>query len=363
MKLLKRGLTIRGDSLYCPLALSLDSYGNCEADCHHCYFRRLNYVWGQDLKPLDIEVFQKTVTNGISNKNPRSALAWALKKKKTVRFGNKADPFQNAELEHHASEQVMKILIQHGWSFMIQTMFTENMMLHEDLIVDNKDLIVVCPIISPGAESDWEILERKRTTPIPQRIEHLVRLNRKGVETGVNGEPFIPGYHTVDQFEDIVKRLKASGIKSYNTYSFHFNDFVAKRLHNIGIDIEKIWFHNQDKQWKIILTQLLAIAKKHDLILGCPDFVNSGSHQERTNTCCGVNVPNPTTFNIINWKRGILAGKPPEDVFEESWDGVGDKEEGREVFLGKSKDMYTLKDCDCFEGNLFPSKKEGLGFD
>ena len=31
-KLLQSGLTVRGDSVYCPLAFSLDSYWNCLTD-------------------------------------------------------------------------------------------------------------------------------------------------------------------------------------------------------------------------------------------------------------------------------------------------------------------------------------------
>jgi hypothetical protein len=122
----------------------------------------------------------------------------------------------------------------------------------------------------------------------------------------VNGEPFIPGYHTVDQFEDTLKLLKAYGIKSYNTYNLHLNDFVAKNLHQIGIYIEKIWYHNRDEEWRPILRQLIDLAQRYDIILGCPDFVNSGSYTEQSNTCCGVTVPIPCTFNLMTWKKLLL---------------------------------------------------------
>jgi len=297
------------------------------------------------LKPLDIESFSRTLSNGLKNKNPRSSLAWALHHKKTIRFGNKADPFQSAERIHRVSGEVLKILEGHRWSFLIQTMFTEVMMDYFDDIVRMKDLCIVQPIISPGAESDWEVLERRCTTPVEDRIVHILLLKSNGVRVGVNGEPFIPGYHTVAQFRSLMRRLKSHGILNYNTYNFHFNDFVAKRLHGIGIDIEKIWFHNRDQYWKPILVQLIEIAKKYGIVLGCPDFVNSGLYRESTNTCCGVTVPNPTTFNLINFKRRILAGEDREEVFQSSWDGIGDLEQGRRVFDGKEPDMYSLKDC------------------
>ena len=336
---------IRGDSLYCPLSFSLDSYWNCEADCYHCYLRRLNYIWGKDLRPLDIENFQKILINGLKNKAPKTSLAYALQQKKTIKWGNKSDPFQSAEKKYKIAEAVFKNFRKLNWSFVIQTMFTENMMYYYDQIIESKDLCVIMPVISPGAELDWEILETKRTTPIQDRIKHIKILLQTGVSVGVNGEPFIPGYHTVEQFEDCIRRLKSAGIKSYNIYNLHFNDFVAKRLNSIEIDIERIWFYNQDHQWQLILQQLIDISKQYGIVLGCPDFVNSGQYVELTNTCCGISVSNPCTWNMATMKKKLLQGKTFEQAIEECWDNVGNYEKGIDAMLGKNTNVYSLKDC------------------
>jgi hypothetical protein len=177
-------------------------------------------------------------------------------------------------------------------------------------------------------------------------LYHIVKLRRQGVPIAVNGEPFIPGYHSVQEFEDMIKRLKSININRYNIYNYHFNAFVARRLNSVGIDIEKIWYHNQDKQWKPILQQLLDIAKKYDIILGCPDFVNAGiDYDQRCNTCCGVDVKNPTTFNTHTWIRMIQEGKDQETILRESWDGIGDYAQGRAVLVNKSSKFYTINDA------------------
>lgn len=338
------GLSIRGDSLYCPLSFSLDSYWNCLNDCWHCYLRRLNHVWGKDLRPTNIELFEKKLINGLKNSNPKSDLAWALKQKKTIRWGNKADPFQPIERKYKVSEKIFNILFELEWSFVVQTMCTEIMMDYIDWIIICKDFCFIQPIISPGAEKDWEILERKRTTPIQDRFDHLRLLKNKGVNVAVNGEPFIPGFHTLNDFEDVLKRLKSEGIKNYNTYNFHFNDFVAKRLLDIGLDIMAIWEGNQDDKWKPIQQSMIDLAKKYDIILGCPDFVNSGSYFQPVNTCCGIDVPNPSTFNVHTWKRGIQL--KDNFIFPRSWDNIGNYEEGKKVFEGNTSKFYTLKDID-----------------
>jgi len=351
MKLLKKTLSMRGDSLYCPLSLSLDTYGNCMTDCHHCYFRNLNKVWDDALKPADLSDLRSKLKNGPLNSNPKTTLAWALKQKKTIRVGNKTDPFQDVEKEFRVTKRAIRILQEFDWSFVLQTRHTETMMEYEHLLLRRKDLLTVMPVVSPGFEADWEIFERKRTTHPTSRLHHANQLQRKKVNVGVNGEPFIPGYHTVEDFEGMLKILKTYNIKSYNTYNFHFNAFVAKRIHGLpGIDIEKIWHYNQDEPWRKILRQLLDLSKKYDITIGCPDFVNSGRGWiEQANTCCGINVPNPCTFNTHYFKKYRQLGKTDERIIDLTYDGTGDLEQGKAIVDGSSKEFYNLEDAGAVE--------------
>jgi len=363
MKLLKNSITIRGDSLYCPLSLSLDSYGNCLTDCWHCYFRNLNHIWDQEIKPADIDLLEKKLSNGIKNKTPNSFLSHCLKNKKTIRWGNKSDPFQEVENKYKIAIEIFNLLIRLNWSFVIQTRFMHNLKKYEKYIFRafDKNLITIMPVISPGGEKDWEILERKRTTSIAERLKYSNFLIRKGIPLGVNGEPFIPGYHTIYDFENILKLLKDHCISSYNTYSFHFNAFVAKRLHKIGIDIEKIWYYNQDKEWKKILEKLIDLSKKYNIKLGCPDFVNSGKNYiEPSNTCCGINVPNPITFNTHYFKKYKQKGFSTEKIIQLTDDNSGDMELAKKIIDGEKCDFYTLEDAGFEKINTIKCKKLGL---
>ena len=59
-----------------------------------------------------------------------------------------------------------------------------------------------------------------------------------------------------------------------------------------------------DKKAEYWKKKLIDLSKKYDIILGCPDFANSGwDFKEQSNTCCGVHVDNPCTWNVITWKR------------------------------------------------------------
>jgi hypothetical protein len=189
-------------------------------------------------------------------------------------------------------------------------------------------------------------LEKGITPSIDDRLKIIKQYVQRGVPLGVGGEPFIPGLHTEQQFKDILKRLKAVGVKSYNTYNLHFNDHVAKQLGSIGLDIERIWHYNQDKQWRPILRRLCEIADRLGVVLGCPDFVNVSPHYvAKSNTCCGISVANPSRFNTDVWRRLLMKGKKPRWVLEKTWEGIGDKDAGKKILYGKSCEFFTMKDA------------------
>lgn len=343
------GLSIRGDSAYCPLCFSLDTYWECEPNCAHCYLRRMNRTWGRDLRPVNPEDLRKKLIAGMKATNPKSPLAWAIKNKNTIRFGNKSDPFQPAERIHKASEGALEVLEELGWTFIIQSHFTHIMEDYWGRLVrmGRRGDFLPMPVISPGAERDWEIFERKITSPVDHRLHFLRRFKREcpNADPGVNGEPFIPGYHTVEEFRDICKRLKSYGIRSYNTYFLHANDLVYKNFADLGLDIEKIWSMNRDEHWRPILHQLMNISVEMDITLGCPDFVNTGwKWRERNNTCCGLNVPNPCTFNTHTWKRLAQQGVSNDTIIETTWDGVGDLEFGGSILSGDTDSVFNFND-------------------
>lgn len=343
-RLLKTGLSVRSDYYYCPLAFQLNTYWNCEQACHHCFLRRLNRTWGTDLRPLDIELFLQIVKRGIQNENPKSPFAVALANRKTVYVGSKSDPYQPAEATHKVTRKALGILLHYGFSIVITTKFTTLLERDRNLFEKYKPQVTIMPLISPGLNKDWAVLEKKGTTHPLVRIEHAKKWKDWGFNVGVNGEPFIPGFHTVEDFAHICRLLKDAGIKSYNTYHLHFNDWNAKQMHSVGIDIEKVWKGNQEKPWRKTLLQLIQIAKETGIILGCPDFINSGEYQEETNTCCGIDVPNPCKFNMINWKKLKQWGLNDEAVLKATWDGVGSFEYGSRLLAGEIKNLYSLGD-------------------
>jgi hypothetical protein len=223
----------------------------------------------------------------------------------------------------------------------------------EDLFLKGKDNVHILTEITPGAEADWELFERKRTTPVEDRLQFTKVWQKRGIKVGVRGEPYIPGYHTLKQFRAILKRLKSYGLKSYNTYNLHINEYTIKRLYALGLDIEKIWTLNQDEHWSKLQKKLCKIADEEGIALGCPDFVNTGwGNIQETNTCCGIEVQNALTFNTHVWKTGMQIIYPTDaavqELLDKTWEGIGtdeDYKKGKQIISSKkSKDFYTLND-------------------
>lgn len=338
-------MTLRGDHYFCPLALQLSTYWNCENACHHCYLRRLNRTWGADLRPLDIAVLEKQLA-AAANSSGGSPLHTAIQKHKAIYVGAKSDPYQNAEREYHVTRRALQLLLHYRFPVVIATQFTANLMDDMDWMSRDRyrELITILPIVSPGMEKDWDLLEKRGTTPPADRLRHAKQFLEAGFNVGVNGEPFIPGFHTVEDFRRTVAAVRAAGIPSYNTYNLHFNDLVAKNLNSIGLDIAAIWEGNQDEPWRETLGQLIEVSRQEGIRLGMPDWVNSGDFAETANTCCGVNVSNPCTFNYPTWKRLKAQGLSDADVLAQSWDGVGNLEYGAQLLKGEVDGMYSLND-------------------
>lgn len=354
----KSCMCIRGDHLNCPLPMTLEAYWNCSADCLHCISRRLNKVWGQEQRAANPEVVRETLDKALQAKAPKTILGQALKAKKAMWIGRKSDPYQPDELRMKVTQRLVQILKKRDWPFVLHSRFLSNALRDEALLLSADHLCTMLVEVTPGGESDWELFERKRTTSPGCRLRIARRWQRKGMYVGVRGEPFIPGYHTPAQFRDMCKRLKSHDLRSYNTYNLHMNEYTLKRLHEAGLDIERIWEHNQDRLWRPIQQELCQIAKEEDIILGCPDFVNVPKDwRARTTTCCGVSVPNAFKFNTHYWRRLIQRGKTPEEVWQETWEGIGteeDKARAQVILTGKSKDFYTMEDAGICSTELDP---------
>lgn len=349
MREYKNPITIRKAHLTCPLPLALEAYWACEADCLHCMGRRLNKIWGEEQRAADPDNVTEKLQRALRNKHPRSVIAQALHAKKVLWIGRKSDPYQPIEMALEVTRQLLKSLVDMEWPFIVCSKYVANAKRDEDILLEAGELATFLIEITPGLEADWHLFEHARTTPIHRRLRIARHWQKKGMNIGVRGEPFIAGYHTVRQFRETLRLLKSYGLKSYNTYTLHMNEYTMKRLYAAGLDIERIWEHNQDVLWGPIQKKLCQVADEEDIILGCPDFVNVPTDwKSKTNTCCGVDIPGAFTFNTHHWCGMVQDGIKSCDVIDETWEGIGkdeDKLTAKGILTGSSEYYYTMKDA------------------
>jgi DNA repair photolyase len=311
--------------------------------------RRLNKIWGEEQRASDPQKIAKKLMDSQKIEHPKSPIATAMKLRKTLWIGRKSDPYQPIELSLNVTRGIVRTLVDLNWSYVICTRYPSNAIKDKNLFLRNPKLCSVLIEITPGEESDWEIFERERTDPIDKRLKIARTWKACGINIGIRGEPFIAGYHTTAQFRSVLKRIKSYGINSYNTYNLHMNEYTLKRLHSIGLDIERIWNHNQNAIWGKLQRELCQIADEEGVCLGCPDFVNQPANRiSMCNTCCGVNVPNPFKYNTHSWRNQILNGGQKTKVLQDSWESIGnadDKSRASTIIFGRSKDLFTMKDA------------------
>jgi len=343
------GLTIRGDALSCPLAFGLDTYYGCPYDCVHCTFLGLNAVWGHgEDRALDLGWLVDMLDRGLRNEHPRSALACAIRGRKTVRVGNKYDPFPPYEDKLGIARAAIEVLLERGFQVKVETKAVDRML---GAVTERwtPDSAIITTTIHVGLDEDWDRLEGRRVPSPARRLEVLRDFALEGYQVGVSAEPFLAGHHTVEQYGRYLDTLLEYGVHRTNVYNLRLNAFVAKRLAGAGYDIERIWAENEDGCWRVTLGHLIEAAEERGMILGCPDFVNAGRSQTRSNTCCGVDVARPCTFNWHTWRRiGIESGLVTVEDLRLSYDGVGDLGVGLVQFLEGSQDFYTLDDTGVF---------------
>lgn len=234
------------------------------------------------------------------------------------------------------SAQALYVLKAHDWEVKIET---KNPPPLGEINLPRRSIITTT--ITVGMDDDWNLFERRLTPSPSERLRRLGEYAAEGYQVAVTTEPFIPGYHEIKQFFDLVELAQSLGINRFNAYNLQLTPFNVKRLIELGLDMERIWDFSQDELWKPILQELLSI----DAIVGCPDFANAGGFVPGANTCCGVDVENPCTFNSVNWRRiAMLEGEVTWDDFRGSWDGVGDYSLGVALFTGEAGGYYTLAD-------------------
>jgi hypothetical protein len=265
-----------------------------------------------------------------------------------MRVGNRYDPLPPVESEQRIARGALEILADLDWEIKLESKNAALMLEYSDRLIGMG--AIISTTVLTGLDDDWRLLEARVPSSPTDRLEAMERFVDAGLQVGVLAEPFIPGYHTVAQWFEFLLELKSYGINRVNVYNLKMNSYNVRRLLELDLDVERILDHSDDETWGGILFQLLAAAAELGIHCGCPDFVNAGRVKPTTNTCCGVDVTAPCTFNLVNWRaKGLENGRVTMSDFLDSWDGVGDINKGWSQFNGQAENLYSLTDTGLFE--------------
>lgn len=193
---------------------TINPYTGCIHGCHYCYARFMKRFSGID------ERWGRFVRVKV---NAPELLSREIKRKKKaeVWISGVCDPYQPVEDRYKLTRQCLKILMENGWPFVVQT--KSPLILRDlDLLRSHPDLDVYMTITTE--DDDIRRLFEPYAPPVDARIDALKRLHQEGIRTHIMIAPILAGAEGLfEKTKDIVHSVLIDRI------NYHYADWVYRK--------------------------------------------------------------------------------------------------------------------------------------
>jgi DNA repair photolyase len=358
--------------IFCPVPFTLDSFAGCPHNCRYC-FSYFNYILNEATKKkvfeetkegVDIEHIRRIFNNNPRNEKERE-LCEFVKRKIPVHWGGITDPFSRFEEEKKISIQILKILAENDYPFIVST---KNHRLvngeYYEALKECKKAIVQVSLISLNPR-----LERLETDPeikIANRLEMIEKASKVATKVIVRLQPFIP-FFCEEGLEDLIKAVSERGAKAITLEFLKFSQFsLADPLLNktikeisevLGYDLENYYRNFGRKQegdiqlypkFKIpTIIKAKDLAHKYGMEFYCAD--NELRDMGDGPICCGINGTEKGFERTSNCNINKLIFKAKEKGCVSSKD-----------FEENDKDLFSNISCDWLNVGDYKNRNKRL---
>jgi DNA repair photolyase len=187
---------------------SLNPYRGCQFACNYCDAITEKYLVHEKVKDFSRIIYAKTNAPELLKKETKKA------KRDVVALSGVTDPYQPAERKYGLTRKMLEILRDNGFPVLIGT--------KSDLVLKDID------VLSKISEKSWcavfitIITFNKKLLPLlepfapppERRLEAVRKLNKAGVQAGVDFTPIIPYILDDDKnIEEVIKKAAEAGAR------------------------------------------------------------------------------------------------------------------------------------------------------
>lgn len=353
------GLRFNSQFYFCPVPFVLDTYQGCTHNCLYCFARTGMWLRAGTNKRdfFEIRGFNSSVLrnlfNGSDQKADTKVLRDCINARIPLHIGGLSDPFQHCEKQENITLEVLKILKEKNYPFIISTKSTlaaeepylsllkfSNCLVQYSLITLNEDL--------------WRKLESGAPSP-EQRLNAIKTLSSNGVKVIVRLQPLLPSA-TEGVLKDFVEKVKAAGAKGITVEWLKLSAFRNEKVDEIyevlsnalGIDLGKYYKEHGEKTGS---DYELLPSEKIEMLLKLRDFCHEvGLQYFVADNAFRALGDSPICCGLTMAEYMAMTGKEPAPCFNVALFKA--KAEGKVKF----NDVYNAQNTSCL------SNEAGVGW-
>lgn len=204
----KHFLSVSSQIAFCSAPVRLDSYNSCQFSCGYCYARARTGS-GRDAKlasadPAILRARLRRVRNSVI----RSALDEFLERRIPIQFGGMSDPLMPLETKSHASLQIMHVLKDDGYPYLLST--KGDLLFEQPYIEALSDANTLVRVSFAGCSEELRSRVDRGALKFNTFLMHIDRLRVKNIKVGIRLQPLVPGQeqHAVE----MLLRLPAGAV-------------------------------------------------------------------------------------------------------------------------------------------------------
>ena len=214
------GVTCGSMPLICEFPVALDTYRGCSHGCLYCFARRSSEIGGS-VRPLHCTESVKRFTEG-KRTGDTNWCDWNI----PLHWGAMSDPFQPAEREHGASLEVLELLAEKGYPFIVSTkgrLCAEepylSLLAESNVVVQVSMAAPVYDEMEPGAPT------------FAERLQMVEALREAGVQRIVcRVQPYFPQYR-----EEVLESLQLMADAGAYGATFEGMKYARRRPGTVGV--------------------------------------------------------------------------------------------------------------------------------